>query len=85
VEDTPIRTEVEDVFILCLDAALAHGLDLSFVTHLFLLKPINDAALLEQVTSRAHRLGSTGPVTVKTVNVWPEMNPETEKAGQKLT
>ncbi|KAL7522106.1 hypothetical protein ACHAWX_006795 [Stephanocyclus meneghinianus] len=78
-------TEVEDVFILCLDAALAHGLDLSFVTHLFLLEPINDAALLEQVTSRAHRLGSTGPVTVETVNVWPEMNPEAEKVRQKLT
>ena len=40
----------EDVFILALDASLAHGLDLSFVTHLYLLEPIDDAALLEQVS-----------------------------------
>ncbi|KAL3784494.1 hypothetical protein HJC23_013637 [Cyclotella cryptica] len=85
VEHTPIRTEVEDVFILCLDAALAHGLDLSFVTHLFLLEPIDDAALLEQVTSRAHRLGSTGPVIVETVNVWPELDPKTSEKAKKLT
>jgi hypothetical protein len=64
VETVPLREEKEDVFILCLDASLAHGLDLSFVTHMFLLEPIDDAALLEQVTSRAHRLGSTGPVTI---------------------
>jgi hypothetical protein len=44
-----MTTIKEDVFILALDASLAHGLDLSFVTHLFLLEPIDDAALLEQV------------------------------------
>jgi hypothetical protein len=60
----------EDVFLLSLDAGLSHGLDLSFVTHLFLLEPIDDAALLEQVTSRAHRLGATGPVVVETVNTF---------------
>jgi len=68
--DAPAIKRKEDVFLLCLDADLAHGLDLSFVTHIFLLEAINDAALLEQVTSRAHRLGATGPVTIETVNVF---------------
>ena len=68
--DAPSQKRKEDVFLLCLDAKLAHGLDLSFVTHIFLLEPINNAALLEQVTSRAHRLGATGPVTIETINVF---------------
>jgi len=67
--DAPIDTIQEQVFLLSLDAGLSHGLDLSFVTHMFLLEPIDDAALLEQVTSRAHRLGATGPVHVETINV----------------
>lgn len=66
----PVSKRKEDAFLLCLDADLAHGLDLSFVTHIFLLEAINDAALLEQVTSRAHRLGATGPVTIETINVF---------------
>ncbi|KAL7448069.1 hypothetical protein ACHAWC_000325, partial [Mediolabrus comicus] len=65
----------EDVFILGLDAQLSHGLDLSFVTHLYLLEPIDDAALLEQVTSRAHRLGATGPVCIETVHIWNQLDP----------
>lgn len=60
----------EDVFLMCLYSEISHGLDLSFVTHIYLLEPIEDAALLEQVTSRAHRLGATGPVKIETVNVW---------------
>ena len=58
--DVALRAQKEDTVILLLDSSLAHGLDLSFVTHIFLLEPIDDAALLEQVTSRAHRLGCTG-------------------------
>lgn len=68
--DEPLETEKHDTHILMLHANLSNGLDLSFLTHIFLLEPINDAALLEQVTSRAHRLGATGPVTVETVNVF---------------
>mmetsp|Transcript_10699 Transcript_10699/g.18264 ORF Transcript_10699/g.18264 Transcript_10699/m.18264 type:complete len:1056 (+) Transcript_10699:111-3278(+) len=79
-----IETVKEDVFILALDASLAHGLDLSFVTHLYLLEPIDDAALLEQVTSRAHRLGATGPVTIETVNVWHELDPSTKKFRKQI-
>jgi len=70
--DAPCSKRKEDVFLLFLDADLAHGLDLSFVTHIFLLEAINDAALLEQVTSRAHRLGATGPVRIETINVFYE-------------
>ena len=70
LQDAPIQRETQDVPILSLDAGLSHGLDLSFVTHMFLLEPIDDAALLEQVTSRAHRLGCTGPVTVDTIHTF---------------
>jgi hypothetical protein len=68
--DAPLKRTKEDVYILALDAELSHGLDLSFVTHMFLLEPIDDAALLEQVTARAHRLGAKGPVSVETIHVF---------------
>ena len=54
--------------MLCEDGS--HGLDLSFVTHLFILTPIQDAALERQVVSRAHRMGATGPVLVETIHLW---------------
>ena len=72
----PVRRLNESVFLLSLHADLSHGLDLSFVTHMFLLEPITDAALLEQVTSRAHRLGAKGPVKVDTVNVFYTLDPQ---------
>ena len=56
------------VLMLCQDGSV--GLDLSFVTHLFILNPILDAALERQVVSRAHRMGATGPVTVETIHLW---------------
>ena len=62
---------------------MSHGLDLSFVTHMFLLEPIEDAALLEQVTSRAHRLGARGPVQVETVNVFYTLDEKTEEVIEK--
>lgn len=74
--DAPVETSKEDVYLLFLDQGLSHGLDLSFVTHMFLLEPIDDAALLEQVTSRAHRLGATGPVTVETIHTFYEFSPK---------
>jgi SNF2-related domain len=80
--DAEIETIKEDVFILSLDANLATGLDLSFVTHMFLLEAIDDAAMLEQVTSRANRLGATGPVVIDTVNAFYKMPKETELALQ---
>ena len=79
LNDSPIETVRENVDLLSLDAGLAHGLDLSFLTHIFLCEPIEDAALLEQITSRAHRLGASGPVSVITVNVNYKLSPDTEK------
>ena len=43
------------LLLLCEDGT--HGLDLSFVTHLFLVHRISDPALVSQVVSRAHRMG----------------------------
>ena len=47
----------------------SHGLDLSFVTDIFLLERLKDKALEEQIVSRANRMGATGPVVVTTVMV----------------
>jgi hypothetical protein len=45
------------------------GLDLSFATHIFLLERIKDPALHNQIISRAHRMGATGPVEVTLIQV----------------
>jgi len=44
-----------------------HGLDLPFVTHIFLLRTIWEAGYEKQVVSRACRLGCEGPVIVDQV------------------
>jgi len=80
----PVESRQEDAFVLSLDSGLAHGLDLSFVTHIFLLEPLEDAALLEQITSRAHRLGATGPVVVETVNPYYKLNEATVKVFKEF-
>jgi hypothetical protein len=59
--DASIERIRENVFLLSLDAGLSHGVYLSFVTHMFLLEPIDHAALMEHVTSHAQRLGAMGP------------------------
>ena len=82
-KDAPVEHVKEDVFVLCLNSQVSHGLDLSFVTHIYLLEPIEDAGLLQQVTSRAHRLGATGPVIVETVNVWQDMSEATKDILKK--
>ena len=45
----------------------SHGLDLSFVTHIFLMDSILDASLKQQVVSRAYRMGSRQGVVVEEV------------------
>lgn len=50
-----------------MDGSAALGLDLSFVTHVFLMEPIWDRSMEEQVISRAHRMGATRPVHVETL------------------
>jgi len=58
------------LLLLCEDGT--HGLDLSFVTHLFLVNEIHDPALMRQVVSRAHRMGATAPVRVSTIHMWDD-------------
>ncbi|KAJ1454919.1 SNF2 family N-terminal domain-containing protein [Pelagophyceae sp. CCMP2097] len=50
--------------ILLLSTDGRHGLDLPFVTHIFLLSTIWEPTVERQVVSRACRIGATGPVTV---------------------
>jgi len=75
-----VQRTKQDVFFLGLDAELGQGLDLSFVTNIFLLEPIEDAATLEQITSRAHRLGATGPVLVETIHAFFHLSEKMELA-----
>jgi len=52
-------------FIMLLGKDGAVGLDLSFVTHIFLMDEIWDRSLEQQVVSRAHRMGARGSVIVE--------------------
>ncbi|CDP18621.1 unnamed protein product [Coffea canephora] len=52
---------------LLMDGSAALGLDLSFVTHVYLMEPIWDKSVEEQVISRAHRMGATRPIYVETL------------------
>ena len=70
LEAQNVLVEREDVPILCLTRQASHGLDLSFLTHVVLLEPIRDSALLEQVVSRAHRVGATQSVRVATLQAF---------------
>jgi hypothetical protein len=51
---------------------------------MFLLEPIDDAALLEQVTSRADGLGAAASVEIKTVNTLYEGSDALQGALDKL-
>ena len=66
----PSRYLYRYVLMLCEDGS--HGLDLSFVTHLFLINEVSDPAKRQQVVSRAHRMGATGPVIVEPVRLWED-------------
>eukprot|EP00892_Ulva_mutabilis_P003989 jgi/Ulvmu1/1962/UM012_0123.1 len=50
------------VRVLVMDSVGAVGLDLSCTQHVFLMEPLGDLALEQQVVSRAHRLGATRAV-----------------------
>lgn len=56
-----------DCMVLVMDGTAALGLDLSFVSHVFLMEPIWDRSMEEQVISRAHRMGATRPIHVETL------------------
>ncbi|CAM6103765.1 unnamed protein product [Calypogeia fissa] len=53
--------------VLVMDGSAALGLDLSFVTNVYLMEPIWDRSMEEQVVSRAHRMGATRSVLVETL------------------
>lgn len=53
------------VSVLLLTEIGSHGLDLSFVTHVFLMEEIWDKSLEQQVVSRAHRMGASQSVVVE--------------------
>ncbi|XP_042474954.1 F-box protein At3g54460-like isoform X2 [Macadamia integrifolia] len=62
-----IFQEDANCMALVMDGSAALGLDLSFVTHVFLMEPIWDRSMEEQVISRAHRMGATRPIHVETL------------------
>ncbi|CAH9113778.1 unnamed protein product [Cuscuta epithymum] len=54
---------------LLMDGSAALGLDLSFVSHVYVMEPIWDKSMEEQVISRAHRMGATRPIYVETLTM----------------
>ncbi|KAE8888933.1 hypothetical protein PF007_g22162 [Phytophthora fragariae] len=54
-----------NVHVLLLSNLGSHGLDLSFVSHIFLLEEIWDKSVEMQVISRAHRMGARRSVVVE--------------------
>ena len=54
-----------DCSVLLLDQSAAEGLDLSFVNRVFLMEPLENVSLEEQVISRAHRMGQQSIVHVE--------------------
>lgn len=50
-----------------MDQTGAVGLDLSFVSWVFMLEPIEDDSLHQQVVSRAHRMGARQAVHLETL------------------
>lgn len=78
LERVPWHVEEEDASILLLHEDGSRGLDLSFVTHIFLLERIKDPALENQIISRAHRMGATGPVHVILIQVISKTHEESK-------
>lgn len=58
-------TNVRDCFCMLLNKDGSHGLNLSFVTHIFFLDEIFDKSLESQVVARAYRMGATEEVFVE--------------------
>ena len=53
--------------VLLMDESGSVGLDLSFASHVFIMEPLENASLEEQVISRAHRMGAQADVQVETL------------------
>ncbi|RHY43346.1 hypothetical protein DYB30_007085 [Aphanomyces astaci] len=70
----------DDVHVLFMTEIGAIGLDLSFVTHIFLMDEIWDKSVEKQVIARAHRMGATESVVVEQL----EMRGSMEKLVREL-
>ncbi|KAK9807648.1 hypothetical protein WJX72_005276 [[Myrmecia] bisecta] len=53
--------------VLLMDEVGSVGLDLSFASNVFLMEPLENGSLQEQVVARAHRMGATRPIHVETL------------------
>ena len=53
--------------MLLMDESGSVGLDLSFVGWVFLMEPLADASLEQQVIARAHRMGAKQAIHVETL------------------
>lgn len=75
-----------EVRVLVMDSSGAVGLDLSFVQHVFLMEPLGDLSLEQQIISRAHRLGATHAVhaEVLVMKVWFSLQLISYKLPQHL-
>ena len=69
--------------MLLMDEAGSVGLDLSFVSWVFLMEPLENASLEEQVISRAHRMGAKAAVQVETLVMRVSYLPHTEHSGSR--
>jgi len=58
-------SKLDDCFCMLLGQEGSHGLNLSFVTHIFFLDEIFDKSLESQVVARAYRMGAIGHVKVE--------------------
>jgi hypothetical protein len=84
LQNIPWEVEEEDTLIMLLQEDGSTGLDLSFATHIFLLERIADPALRNQIISRAHRVGATGPVQVQLLQVVAEDIPQNKLAAPHM-
>lgn len=53
--------------VLIMDQTGVVGLDLSFASWVFLMEPLEDISVHQQVVSRAHRMGAKQPVHLETL------------------
>ena len=58
---------IPTVRVLLLSSEGSHGLDLSFVTNIFLLNTVLNDSVEQQVISRAYRMGATHSVIVEEI------------------
>ena len=60
-----VRRTPVDCYIMLIDRRGSHGLDLSFVTHIFLLDQLGGDEIEAQVIARAYRMGAQGKCIVE--------------------